>query len=341
VTHIDPPPSLDELTDLVPASQIRHSAWRTRGESIAASVRDLPPADAATVQALYACLGELLARVGERRDGGAEVLTEVSAYLRACDWTALTPRVSGLGAELDRETAPPHVREAYHDIRGGGLPALVMHLEAVLADEAEDGDVERIFLLCRDQRKIIRNALPDLDPDGYAGDLEPRTHTTELLQKWSTASYRVGDQPAEIDLRCDFDGEISQCCMEFAALDRVIYNLVNNAARFAVDGRVALEVFPIRPDVETDLRIVVTNRVDPGRRERLLQDLGGELGHVFEGGYTTGGTGLGLRICADLVSHGYGLPSLRAALDRGYLGARLVRDHFVAWFHWPARRSAA
>ena len=41
------------------------------------------------------------------------------------------------------------------------------------------------------------------------------------------------------------------------------------------------------------------------------------------------------------VVHGYGLPSLHTALDGGYLGARLVRDTFVAWFHWPARRSAA
>ena len=84
----------------------------------------------------------------------------------------------------------------------------------------------------------------------------------------------------------------------------------------------------------------MTNRIDPEQRGRIADDLGGELSRVFQGGYTTGGTGLGLRICADLVCHGYQLPSLRTALDRGYLGARIVRDQFAAWFHWPARRAA-
>ena len=99
---------------------------------------------------------------------------------------------------------------------------------------------------------------------------------------------------------------------------------------FAIDGK-----------DDTDLRFVVMNRVAPEHRERLEADLGEELSSVFAGGYTTGGHGLGLRICGDFVVHGYGLPSLHTALDDGYLGAKLVRDTFVAWFHWPARRSAA
>jgi signal transduction histidine kinase len=99
-------------------------------------------------------------------------------------------------------------------------------------------------------------------------------------------------------------------------------------------------VMPIRPDQETDLRIVVTNRVDPGQKERIAEDLGDEVSRVFQGGYTTGGTGLGLRICADVVCDGYSLSSVQSALERGYLGARVMGDHFVAWFHWPARRTA-
>ena len=81
-------------------------------------------------------------------------------------------------------------------------------------------------------------------------------------------------------------------------------------------------------------------RLGPEHRERLQSDLGDDLSRVFEGGYTTGGYGLGLRICGDFVTHGYNLPSLRVALGEGYLGARLIRDTFVAWFHWPARRGA-
>jgi signal transduction histidine kinase len=331
--------SRDELLALVPANNIRHGS-ASRGEVVSVAVADLHPDDAATIRALYGLLGSVLEVVARRRGDGLPAASAVKECLTKHGWTELLPRVSALGTKLDERTAPPLVRKALHDIRGGGLPALVMHFDAVVEDEVEAEDIGRIFVLCRDQRKIVRNAIPDLDPAGYAIDLEPRAHTTELLTKWSTGTYRAGDRTAELHLRCDFEGTISECCMEFATLDRVVYNLVNNAARFASDGHVGLSVMPIRPDQETDLRIVVTNRVDPGQKERIAEDLGDEVSRVFQGGYTTGGTGLGLRICADVVCDGYSLSSVQSALERGYLGARVMGDHFVAWFHWPARRTA-
>jgi len=330
--------SLNELDALVPANNIRHGS-ASRGEVVSVAAAELHADDGETVRALYRLLGAVLEAVGPRRDGGAA--STVRELLTEHQWTGLLPRISALGARLDQRTAPPLVRKALHDVRGGGLPALVMHFDAVLEDDVEAGDIGRIFVLCRDQRKIIRNAIPDLDPAGYAHDLEPRSHTTELLGKWSTGTYRAGDRTAELHLRCKFEGSISECCMEFATLDRVVYNLVNNAARFSADGHVGLSVVPIRPDEETDLRIVVTNRVDPEQKVRIAEDLGDEVSRVFQGGYTTGGTGLGLRICADVVCDGYSLSSVQSALERGYLGARLMGDHFVAWFHWPARRMQA
>ena len=104
--------------------------------------------------------------------------------------------------------------------------------------------------------------------------------------------------------------------------------------------QVELQVFALSDAPATDLRFVVINRITPEHGVRVTADLGADLSRVFAGGYTTGGHGLGLRICGDFVSHGYGLPSLQAALSGGYIGARLVRDCFVAWFHWPARRRA-
>lgn len=334
------PLTLNELAKLAPAEQIRHGMG-TRGEVVAVRMSDLRPDDAETVRTLYELIGAIFEVVAPRLEEGTAAVPAVQACLQARGFAGLLPRVFALGTTLDANTTSPTVRKALHDIRGGGLPALVMHLEALLADEVELDDIARVFVLCRDQRKIVRNAITDLDPVGHARDLEPRAHTAELLGKWSTMTYRVGDHTAELHLRCEFEGSVSECCMEFAALDRVVYNLVNNAARFATDGRVGLTVFAIRPDVETDLRFVVTNRVDPNQHGRILEDLGGELSRVFQGGYTTGGTGLGLRICADLVCHGYGLSSLRTALKGGYLGATILHDQFVAWFHWPARRLAA
>ncbi len=337
-----PPPTPQELALLVPGERIQQRPRPYIGDSVNVPLARLDPADTAVVRALYDFLGGLHALVGPRLDGGPAANMAVQGFLRATGFTELVQRIDRLGAALVSHDTPIDLRKVYHDVRGGGLPALLMHLEMVVEGEANSEDLERIFILCRDQLKIIRNAIPGLDPEGYAHDLEPREHSTELLlAKWSTDRYRMQDTEVILDLRCDFVGSVSERCMEFAALDRVIYNLVNNAARFAADGRVGLHVFPIGPTVDTDLRFVVMNRVAPEHRERLAADLGDHLSTVFEGGYTTGGHGLGLRICGDFVAHGYGLPSLDSALAGGYLGARLVRDTFVAWFHWPARRSAA
>jgi signal transduction histidine kinase len=341
------PPTQEELAALVAGDRIQRRPRPYIGDSVNVPLSRLDPADAGVVRALYEFLGGLYGLVGPRLGGGKAALQAVQGFLRATGFAELAQRIDRLGAALLSDDTPIDLRKVYHDVRGGGLPALLMHLDMVAEGEAQPEDLERIFVLSRDQLKIIRNAIPDLDPDGYAHDLEAREHSTDLLlAKWSTATYRLRDAEVALRLRCEFEGSISERCMEFAALDRVIYNLVNNAARFAADGQVELNIFPIHPPSgpngdETDLRFVVMNRITPEHRERVHDDLGDELSRVFEGGYTTGGYGLGLRICGDFVTHGYGLPSLRVALDDGYLGARLVRDTFVAWFHWPARRSAA
>ena len=332
-------PSPDELLALVPPDHIRRRTRRYIGDSVAVSLARIESGDAAIVRALYAFLDGLYRFVGARLDGGAAALTAVQGFAGEHGFEQLQVGIGSLGATLAAADTPIELRKAYHDVRGGGLPGLMLHLDAVVSGEGQVQDLERMFLLCRDQLKIIRNAIPDLDPAGYAADLEDRAHTTELLRaKWSTDAYRLRDVQVELHLQCRFDGAVSERCMEFAALDRVIYNLVNNAARFAVDQRVDLQMFPITDEDETDLRFVVMNRVGPEHRERLRGDLGDDLSRVFEGGYTTGGYGLGLRICGDFVTHGDDLPSLRLALSDGYLGARLIRDTFVAWFHWPARR---
>jgi hypothetical protein len=172
--------SLDELAALAPASNIRHGVG-TRGEVVSVGIGDLSPEDVGTVRALYGMIGALYEVVTPLVEEGLAAVPAVRSCAEANGFATLASRVSALGKGLDADTVSPLVRKALHDIRGGGLPALMMHLEALLADEVEADDIRRIFLLCRDQRKIVRNAIPDLDPAGYAHDLEPRAHTTELL----------------------------------------------------------------------------------------------------------------------------------------------------------------
>ena len=222
------------------------------------------------------------------------------------------------------------VRQAYHDLRGGSLTGLVVQLELVrdgLLPASEGG--ARAFLLARDHLKMMRNAVRDLDPERFEADLVTKAHAVRLLRdKWSGVTYG----PVRVRFTTDHQGAVAERCMEFAALDRVLYNLVNNAARFASSGVVDISL----RHVDGQLQFVVANEVDEAQQATLRDRFGSDLSQLFHGGFTTGGHGLGLRIVADFVSHGYGLRKLKQTLDEGYCGARLEGPVFLAWFHWPA-----
>ena len=53
------------------------------------------------------------------------------------------------------------------------------------------------------------------------------------------------------------------------------------------------------------------------------------------GDFSTTGSGYGLRIVSELVGAAYGIGSVERLVTSGHIGARLVDDRFVAWFHWP------
>lgn len=321
---------------------------KPQGDPIAAatSVRlaALPPEDRPLLRALYRGLTELYATLRDDLTRG-EVAPRTDALL-AERGEALLPDLAPLGRTLS-EPPSPEVAKALHDVRSGSLAALSMLLELRREGLGERGDVDRMFVLARDHLKILRSCLPDLDPEGTAADLVENRHDVALLrEKWSGVDYAVdGTAPVRVHFRCDFEGSVSECCMEFAALDRVLYNLVNNAGRFAADGTVGVDVLPLEEAGTTVLRFAVSNPVSPehGRRlrERFACAERCDLRTLFLGGFTTGGHGHGLRICTDLVTHGFALPSAEAAVDAGYVGATLLEDTFVAWFHWPGERREA
>ncbi len=140
---------------------------------------------------------------------------------------------------------------------------------------------------------------------------------------------------ATVHVDSAFHGHIAERCLEFAALDRVLYNLINNAVRHAADGEVGLALLPIPEAEPTELRIGVANRVTERQRAELRQLVGGELGRLFSGGLTIGGSGEGLRICADFIQRAYGISSVCDALAGGYLGIAESDVRIIVWVHWP------
>ena len=72
---------------------------------------------------------------------------------------------------------------------------------------------------------------------------------------------------------CRYEGALTECCLESAAVDRIFYNLANNASRHAVGDRLEMAIFPVsqrsRPDA--CLRFVLSNEVEPRNDATFLR----------------------------------------------------------------------
>lgn len=366
------------MTDRLPASLasvrlVNRRTERYDGDAMGVPIAGFPAALEEAMRDQYARLGEVLARLRralalpagdgtpasgfrdgspDRDAGGASgaALDAAREALRAtaadASWVAMLRAMRAVADGHLERTLPPLAVKALHDIRGGAFQALVLTIQMAEHGLDAPADAVRAFYLARDHLKIMRNALPDLDAESYARDAAQRDHGVQLLlEKWNAGVHRVeGGAAARVSARSGYDGAISTRCLEFSSLDRVLYNLMNNATRHAADGAVRLDVDPVQwegdpgdrasDDSPHDLRFVVRNGLTRAQRETLLERFPDGLAPLFEGGFTTGGTGVGLSVCAEIVAHAYGIASPEDAVRGGYVGAA-ADDEFVAWFHWP------
>ncbi|WP_322489284.1 ATP-binding protein [Chloroflexus sp.] len=298
------------------------------------SITALPDDVQSAVRRLYDTLLAIFSRFDQMRRVD---LGKLRQFLHETGWHDLMQELRGIS--LSRQD--PVLGQVIHDLRGGSLQALALQLQLLEFDQAQPADVERIYLLVRDHLKIMRNCVPDLDPVRTARDIELRAHGVDLLlEKWQQADYRLPDGTAQVLVDARYNGVVADRCVEFSALDRVIYNLINNATRHSIDHRVMVGIYPLFDCSSPSLRFVIANRIDPLQRSALDQRFGQQWSDLFRGGFTfssdgSNGHGFGLAICAELVANAYGLPNGTAAIADNYVGALPHGDLFVAWFHWP------
>lgn len=318
-----------------PGELPRYRVERYLGADNAVSLSELPEEDAERLRRLYYLLKETLetANVAVRDDRPEWMLRGLrdSSFVDTVRGFA-----EGFSTEgLEDEELRRRLRTVYHDARGGALNAAVgmAQLLELKGNEVELPDVYGVFNAVRDHLKILRNCFLDLDPERRRRDTEMNAHSARLFrQKW--AGYHDGG--VEIDYISDFEGDISSSCLEFSSVERAIYNLVNNAMQHSPDGFLRLYVKTVdEEEPAQDVKIATANRLS-AEEERTLRDrFGDALGELFMGGFSIGGSGLGLSICTELVSNAYGLTRLHDAIDGGYVGAAILREQFVAWIHWP------
>ena len=135
--------------------------------------------------------------------------------------------------------------------------------------------------------------------------------------------------------------------MESAAVDRIFYNLANNACRHAVGERIEMAIFPVPESPGECLRFVLSNEVSEqdaayllsliqsGGADSVDRGSGQSLFALFAPKVSSTGSGYGLTVVADFVAAAFGLRDSKEALRERYVGAVLDSRTFRVWFHWP------
>lgn len=329
------PLDTDQLLSLAPTALESYRRSRYQGTEMSVSLADFPPDARQRVEAAYEAILGLqlqLQPVYADAEAGVEVL---EAYVDRAEWKAPFAQLARMSVP-DDQGKNAQLRRVAHDIKGGALSALYGELQIIAHGGARPEDAQQAYFLARDHTKIMRNGLPDLDAERYARDLHYKLHDVELIaQKWRGTQVREDATEVKIRADIDFRGAIATRCMEFSALDRVLYNLLNNAVRHTSGRAVHLRALAVPPGAPTSLRFVVANAIDPTQRDDLAERTDGAPSRLFDPGVSTASTGLGLAICSEFVARAYGLDDGRQAVEQRYLGASFVDDQFACWFHWP------
>lgn len=311
------------VQSLAPSSFRSYRQSRSRGDEGSVCLADFAEADQAMIVDLYAALGEL-AEVfrGEREVAGARI--------------AYRDRIGALLGVGRPQLAGPtreDIAAALHDIRGGTMTALLLGLgETSAAGRTTSADVALLALL-RDQRKIIRNIVKDVDPAGLERDRAAIPHSLAELGGGIASYGRLGHGAAAIEIHRDADAVVAASCLEFAALERAVFNLLNNASRHVDEGVVDVWLDAL----DSDARIVVANPVPAAHGDTLTTTLAADPAALY-GAFSTTGSGLGLSIVASIVGNAYGLTEAEELVGDGYIGTRVVDGTFLTWLHWPLAR---
>lgn len=319
------------LVRLAPTELENYRRVRYQGDDFAVSISSFSEGDQARVCRIYAMLRDLLEKLKRKR--GAAIARNADPIWSCQEYEEFLTLAQAFGRETFARLPSVALGKAIHDLRGGGLTLLLGQLEMTTGSGLNEESTNMLFYLTRDHLKIMRNVLLGLDDEGRKEDLRPRAHGTDLIvEKWHEAVLHEGGREARMVVDCRIATPIGTCCLEFGALDRILYNLINNACRHTADGVVRLHILPVPDARGEDLRFAVLNALTVEDKNWLLARDGRDL---FLAGTTSTGSGLGLAIVSDFVSRAYGLSHSGEAVHRGYVGATLSPNGFAAWFHWP------
>ena len=333
---------------LAPTKLPNYRRQRYQGDGLSVEFSGLAARDRTLLNRFYQLLTEMLYVIADGTTSDAQKWAALDEWVKRHNIDRFIDEVRELGAASHAEHPSEELSKTMHDVRGGGLSALLGRLQMLDYLPREEAQLKAIFVQTRDHLKIMRNAVTGLDNPRRDADRRPKAHAMSLmLDKWHESvvgpQWRAG--PIRMEIDCRYEGALTECCMESAAIDRIFYNLANNACRYAADERLEMVIFPV-PGSDC-LRFVLSNEVGEadaatlraltrgGGADSVDRGSGESLHALFEPEVSSTGSGFGLTVVADFVAGAFGLRNRAEALRERYVGAMLDGKTFRVWFHWP------
>ena len=344
------PPVAEPLLALAPLHLPSRRRVRFAGDDLCVSLERLAERDRSLIGKLYEALSKLLFAIADPTADDGKRWRGVLLWTQRHQMDAFIDQVRELGAATHTQDESEEVAKAMHDVRGGALSALLGRLQLLTRLPHDEEQLKTLFVLTRDHLKIMRNALVGLDEPRREADRTPKAHAMRLMmEKWheSVVGPKWNERPVRMNVDCRYDGALTECCLESAAIDRIFYNLANNACRHVAGDRLDMAIFPIPEPPGECLRFVLSNEVGEADAAylRALERTDGadsadrgsglSLLALFEPEVSSTGSGFGLTVVADFVASAFGLRHRGEALRERYLGAVLEGRTFRVWFHWP------
>ena len=344
-------PVPETLLTLAPGNLPNYRKLRYVGDDLCVSLESLAARDQTLIRNLYGVLTELLYVIADTSSDDSGKWESLGSWSERHDLDRIIDDARVIGLDSYRRAASEELAKAMHDVRGGALSALLGRLQLLAQLPNTTESLNALFVLTRDHLKIMRNAMVGLDDARRDADRKPRAHAMRLmLEKWhaSVVGPQSGERSIQMSIDCRYEGTLTECCLESAAIDRIFYNLAANACRYAADERLDMMIFPVAGSSPGDcLRFVLSNALSEEnvtRLRALVRANGANDPHgsgpqslqaLFEPEVSSTGSGFGLTVVADFVTSAFGLRDRAQTLSERYVGAVLDGRTFRTWFHWP------
>ena len=241
------PPVPDHLLALAPLRLENYRRARYMGDDLYVDLDQLAARDQTLLRGLYEHLTELLYVIADTATTDARKWESIQGWIDRHNLDEMIGEVRELGHASHERNPGERLSKAMHDVRGGALSSLLGRLQLFGHLRRLPGALNILFIQARDHLKIMRSAIVGLDERRREADRKPKAHAMRLMiDKWheSIVGPKWRERPIRLEIDCRYEGALTECCLESAAIDRIFYNLAANACRHAADERLEMAIFP-------------------------------------------------------------------------------------------------